>query len=150
MPLSEEQRQEILDELRVTRAMLADIPDRLEALEDKNKHTRWFAYFLAVALVFGLGYVLWDRYETISDYQKQGCEVGNESRGAEHQLWDTLFAEDKQLAEQMGEKISKEEQEALDRIAALVDKAYPQRDCTKVKSGQIVNVTPSPTGGPND
>lgn len=144
MPLSEEQREELLREIKNTREALVDIPTRLDNLEDKNRHTRWLAYVLAASIVFGFGYVLWDRYDTISDYQKSGCEAGNASRAAEYRLWDTLFAEDKQLAEQLGEKITPEEQAALDRVFALVNKAYPQRDCSKVKSGELVNLTPSP------
>ena len=84
----------------------------------------------------------------VQQYLEQGCAAGNEGRGAEHALWDGLFAEDKKLAEKTGEKISKDEQVALDRIAKLVDKAYPQRDCSKVKDGQVAPASPTPGAAP--
>lgn len=76
--------------------------------------------------------------QLIQEYQTGICQAGNEGRKTEKELWDSLFAEDKALAEQQGTPITKAEQEALDRIFEKVKKAYPQRDCTKVKEGEVV------------
>lgn len=154
MPLSDEQRQEVLAELRTTREMLADIPERLKEVEetakdtaDSTKHTRWAVYGLVGALVAVLCVVLWVRLSLIQDYQKDSCVAGNEARAAAKDIFDTLFFEDARLAEQMGEEISDEEQAALDRIYAKVLKAYPQRDCDEVSKGNVVDVVPSGTPG---
>ena len=74
----------------------------------------------------------------VQQYQTDICEAANEGRKTEKELWDSLFAEDKALAEEQGTPITKSEQAALDRIFEKVKQAYPQRDCSKVKSGEVV------------
>lgn len=83
--------------------------------------------------------------EIIQRYQSSGCVEGNKTRKLEKAIWDVVFSEDAALAEAEGEQPSKREQQALDKIMKTIEKAYPQRDCEKVKEGEVVNL-PSTTG----
>jgi hypothetical protein len=53
MPLTEEQRAEVLRELKDTRDVLAGIPDRLKDVEQKGQHTRWAVLVVALLLLLG-------------------------------------------------------------------------------------------------
>jgi hypothetical protein len=59
MPLSEEQRTEVLTELKTTREALAGIPDRLKEVEERGQHTRWAVAVVAFALLLGGMAFLW-------------------------------------------------------------------------------------------
>jgi hypothetical protein len=98
-------------------------------------------------------YAIWkvqEQAQSNTDYLIQGCYGGNNDRAREKSLWDTLFFEDARVAEQLGEKITKEERAALKRIEDAVILAYPQIDCTRVDNGDrvVITKTPNPEGGP--
>lgn len=127
-----------------TKAM-TDLAERVENAEDSGKHTRWIAYGLAAVLVLGGGWMLWDEVQDNSRYLKQGCEAGNEQRAKQKAIFDSMYSEEFALAEQQGIEIPQDELDALDRIYKTIEEAYPQRDCSKVSEGEVVNFSPVPT-----
>jgi hypothetical protein len=158
MPNSELGRQILAENEALRREIEAhtkamnDLAERVEEAEDTGKHTRWFAYVIAAAVVIIVLGVGWLRISLIQQYQEDACRAANASRALENKLWTDLIAADTQLEEKAGNKISKAERDAIEQIKANVAAAYPQRDCAEVKDGNVVNITPapSPTAGGND
>ncbi len=151
MPLSEEERAEVLEELRTTREALKGIPDRLDAIEHKGDHTRWLVVAVAAvvaALVIGF---LWDRTNEVaaksdntSNYLVAACQQANSDRASELGFWLGLLEDSR--AEKKNQ--TSEARKGLDAYEAEFRDVYGQRDCEKVRDGEVVKTTPGPTATP--
>jgi DNA repair exonuclease SbcCD ATPase subunit len=146
MPDSEKTTQEIKALNEALREEISGLSGAIKKLDDKNKRTRWLAYVLAFGLVAGGGYALWDRQQQLLKYQKETCRTANEQRAKEKQIWDNLYAQDAKVAAEQGYEVSQSEIDALALVYKDIEAAYPQRDCSKVSKGEVVNIpsTPAP------
>jgi hypothetical protein len=149
MPLSEEQRHELLTEIRTTRAQLADIPERLNDIEDTNRHTRWFAYLLFAGLVAGGFMFLWERSEDNREvlelqqqYDLDACDRANLVRAGQRQQW----IDARTLLTDLG--AGRETRQLANGLVANAFKNFPELDCSPVKEGKAPVERPSPPPAP--
>lgn len=85
-------------------------------------------------------YALYKVADVVNDnqrYLETSCEGANVSRAQEEALLTFI------LNQSFGPKPKGEAKKLLDSFLVKIDETYPQRDCSAVKEGEVVNVTPS-------
>lgn len=149
MPLSDEQRQEVLAELRTTREMLAGIPSRLDDIEDKGRHTRWIAYGLAAGLAAGGFVFLYERsvdnrnlIDLQNEYDVASCERVNVSRAGQREQWEDV----RTLLIDLG--AGRDTRRLADGLVSNAYENFPDLDCGPVKEGKAPTAKPTTPGGP--
>lgn len=149
MPLSEEQRAELLKEIRTTREMLADIPERINAIEDTNRHTRWIAYALIAGLIAGGFMFLWERgednrevLELQQEYDREACDRANSVRAGQRQQW----IDARELLIDLG--AGRETRQLANGLVANAFENFPELDCSPVAEGKPPVEKPSPPPAP--
>lgn len=105
-----------------------------------------FLAFYTAFVAFACTYAIWQvqkQNNRLTNYLTNTCSEGNRTRAAEREVISTLTGGELELAKKEGYVPTKDELDLINRLDAAADTAWPQRDCSTVDDGKVVEISPT-------